>query len=467
MKRFLSGLFARAPEASRTPAAPRLALETLGDRLVPAVVSMANGVISVTAGSSEAVSVRVESPTWDTVWVDVKSNQTPVSRVYRTTQVREVRFTGSNQNDTFVNNTILRTTAFGKDGNDTIRAGSGASVIDGGAGHDVLLGGAGNDDLRGREGNDTLYGLNGDDYLTGNDGDDTLYGGNGDDTLRGREGRDRLFGGAGFDELEVGDGRDLLVGGIEKLAEAADADARKWAPAFDFDSDSSYPSVAVSPEGRVNPGRDPSLNPFDRDRLTVGTREPDQLVNSNTYYRKASVRRGDTEYTVRMYALYFQMDSNVDPVIGGQWGHKHDWEYTLVWTTKNLKTGEEKLTHASFSAHGKVYTEQRGGLSFDPGKPNTPKFVYHKEGPHTHAMRFAKVGERAENEWGQFLTPTVVDWHQMSSPRVSNADYKRILNTTDFGKANCPVIDKNFIGEVKKNTPAGYPTKEYWAMFAR
>jgi len=54
---------------------------------------------------------------------------------------------------------------YGGDGNDTLNAGAGNTLLDGGDGNDKLNGGAGNDLLVGGFGADTLSGGNGDDVL--------------------------------------------------------------------------------------------------------------------------------------------------------------------------------------------------------------------------------------------------------------------------------------------------------------
>src|SRR5439155_26699114 len=107
-----------------------------------------------------------------------------------------------------------------------------------------------------------------------------------------------------------------------------------------------------------------------------------------------------------------------------------------------------EVTHASYSAHGKVITEHRSRLDFDEGKERTVKIVYYKDGVLTHAFRFAKVGETAENHSKEWVTPTLVDWHMMKSNALSNVELRTKLDQYDFGQANCSVNDKNFPREI-------------------
>ncbi|WP_158276584.1 beta strand repeat-containing protein [Paraconexibacter algicola] len=110
--------------------------------------------------------------------------------------------------------------AFGNDGNDTIRGGLAADVLRGQGGADTLFGDSGADELRGG----AL-----DDVLAGGDGNDRLFGEAGDDDLDGGEGNDEFTGGTGDDDVlaptaastngndtfieAVGDGQDEYIGG--------------------------------------------------------------------------------------------------------------------------------------------------------------------------------------------------------------------------------------------------------------
>lgn len=132
--------------------------------------------------------------------------------------------------------------------------------------------------------------------------------------------------------------------GFQGLLEAASEDAKKWAVVFDFDTDSCYPAPAVSREGKMNGGLK------DSGHITGECRQMDQFKNANTYYRMASIEKGGVKYSVHMYALYFEKDQAASYT---HLGHRHDWEYALVWT----KDG--RLTHASFSAHGGTITKPK------------------------------------------------------------------------------------------------------------
>jgi hypothetical protein len=248
-------------------------------------------------------------------------------------------------------------------------------------------------------------------------------------------------------------GHEPAVKHLEKLAESATPEAKRIAVVFDFDTDSAYPSPAISKTGEINGGLKATGG------ITGDCRSPDQLDNSNAYYRKASITKNGVEYSVHMYALYFMKDqwAHVNPFsFVGQAGHRHDWEYALVWT----KDG--KITHASCSAHGELTTRAKDELHFDEGKGDAVKVVYHKDHVATHSFRFADPGERAENDQREFLTPTIVDWLTMEGRGVGNAKLREMLNTSGFGEAVCPVNDNNFGKEIAKNPPAEYPLPAEW-----
>lgn len=238
---------------------------------------------------------------------------------------------------------------------------------------------------------------------------------------------------------------------LQGLPEAVSSDAKKWAVVFDFDTDSCYPAPAVSPEGRMNGGL------RDSGDITGECRQLNQFKNANTYCRFTTIKKGGAIYTVYMYALYFEKDQAASYI---HFGHRHDWEYALVWT----KDG--KLTHASFSAHGDVTTMDKGELEFDVGKPDTVKVVYHKDGLATHSFRPAKRDEAPENDLGKWVTPALVEWDKMKSTKVSNELFRLKFNGHDFGAANCSFNDNNFRNELAKNPPQGYPNADEWKRVA-
>ncbi|MGM9484272.1 NPP1 family protein [Roseateles sp. NT4] len=215
-------------------------------------------------------------------------------------------------------------------------------------------------------------------------------------------------------------------------------DIRATYPVFDFDGDGCLPSAGVARDGRQNAGLNPSGS------ITGGCRANNFLDMSNTLHRHACLRSGADTYCGHFYALYFLKDQAT--IFGG--GHRHDWEHAAVWTKNGV------VTHAGYSAHGKLYNVAVAQLPMQYGHV---KIVYHKDGVTTHAMRMAKVNEVAENGYGQFVTPTIVSWYEVYGDGVSNEQMRNKLNAYDYGSATIPLRDNNFLTNLNTFRPSGYP----------
>lgn len=231
------------------------------------------------------------------------------------------------------------------------------------------------------------------------------------------------------------------------------SEAESLSAVFDFDTDGCYPSAAIFDNGIVNPGLEEQAS-----GIASGCRDPQQLQTARTYYRKASIRKNGTDFAVHMYALYFMKDKTSDAAVDAI-GHRHDWEYALVWTRNGI------ITHGSHSAHGNVTTETISNLDRD--SEGHVKIVYHHDGGLTQPMRFAGHHEVAENPLGRFYTPTIADWHTMTTTAISNQDLRRTFNQHDFGEADCSFNDRNFPGEIAKSPPSGYPSADEWKVQGR
>ena len=211
-------------------------------------------------------------------------------------------------------------------------------------------------------------------------------------------------------------------------------------PAIDYDTDGCLPSAGISRTGQQNGGLSASGS------ITGGCRSNNFNSTSNTLHRYACTFSDSDEYCVHFYALYFEKDQAT--VFGG--GHRHDWEYVAIWS-KNDET-----THASYSAHGDLYTQEAAGLEKRDG--TRIKFVYHKDGLLTHAMRFATSGEQAENPYGDFFAPVIISWYEVTGDGVSNSQMRSLLNSYDYGSATIPLKDSRFLTNINENLPSGYPT---------
>lgn len=210
-------------------------------------------------------------------------------------------------------------------------------------------------------------------------------------------------------------------------------------PVFDFDTDGCLPSAGISRAGAQNGGLNPSGS------ITGGCRSSSFLDTSNTLHRHACISSGGKTYCGHFYALYFLKDQVT--ALGG--GHRHDWEYAAVWTTDGV------VTHGGYSAHGDLTNAAVASLPMQYGHL---KIVYHKDGVSTHAMRFAKSGETAENPYGQFVTPAIVSWYEVKGDGLGNEAMRNKLNAFDYGSATIPLRDNNFLTNLNTYKPADYPT---------
>lgn len=216
-------------------------------------------------------------------------------------------------------------------------------------------------------------------------------------------------------------------------------DAASIAPVFDFDSDSCLPSAGISRDGQINGGLNITGS------MTGGCRSTDFLNSSNTVHRYVCQDNTGIEYCAQMYALYFEKDQMTLVGIGG---HRHDWEFAVIWTTDGV------ITHASVSAHGDVDTQAFIDV---PSENGHLKVVYHKEGAGTHVLRFASSNENAENPYGYFVTPIITSWYVLSGDSLSNSAMRSALNAADYGSANLSVSDNHFLNNLAESKPDSYP----------
>ncbi|WP_308364651.1 MULTISPECIES: NPP1 family protein [unclassified Microbulbifer] len=219
----------------------------------------------------------------------------------------------------------------------------------------------------------------------------------------------------------------------------AEVNAESIAPVFDFDTDGCLPGTGISRNGEKNGGLKPTGS------ITGDCRSGNFLDISNTVHRYVCTESGGATYCGHFYALYFEKDQILDGINSG---HRHDWEYAAVWTTNGV------VTHGSYSAHGELTTAPASQLPFENGHL---KIVYHKDGIGTHAFRFAKDNEYAENPYGAFVTPEIVSWYQFYGDGLDNREMRNRLNGFDYGSANLPMRNSSFLRDINRYRPSGYP----------
>lgn len=180
----------------------RLSFDTLEARDVPAYINMASGGIVQIVGDNGWHDNAHSWKSGNQIIVRIQSTPTSgflltpnvIEQRFNASSVREIRFWGYSGDDRFVNDALIRTMAWGGDGND------------------YLEGANATDQFFGGEGNDTLVGYGGSDYLNGENGNDYLQGGSGRDFLDGGWGKDRysddwtlFIGGASISDVKQGE----------------------------------------------------------------------------------------------------------------------------------------------------------------------------------------------------------------------------------------------------------------------
>ncbi|WP_438388824.1 NPP1 family protein [Actinopolyspora saharensis] len=215
---------------------------------------------------------------------------------------------------------------------------------------------------------------------------------------------------------------------------SAPADA-KWLPAFDYDGDGCYPSVAIGRNGTLNPGLNNS------GALDGQCHDPSDLDNSNVYAR-AKRNNGWQAY---LYDMYFQKDQAVPGV--DAFGHRHDIEHVVVWVH------DGSARYVSTSAHGEYNTHAASAAGWHEG--THAKVVYHKDGAGTHAFRLAGKDEQPENDWGSWHYPTLVSWNNFPG------DTRAKLTGADFSSASLAIKDGAFQDNLDKAKPDGIPFDPY------
>ncbi len=216
------------------------------------------------------------------------------------------------------------------------------------------------------------------------------------------------------------------------LPQNATAADLKWQPTLDYDTDSCYNVPAIGPDGRISEGLD------NQNTTNTGDcRDQSDLDNTNAYARQ----RCNSGWCVYLYDYYFEKDVAVQHVDGpGAGGHVHDWEHIAVWVR------DDKAEYVATSAHGHYEIRGADQVRWDG---THPKIVYHKDGPSTHAFRFATEGdEPPENHSGQWRRSTLVSYNGFPS------GLRDKLFGHDFGSATIGIKDDTFASNLESANTA-------------
>ena len=148
--------------------APKLGVEVLEAREVPAIASVVDTSASITITADDGGSnVTISRPDRNSP-VTITDNQTGHTWTFSQgpPDFKLVVFIGGRGSDRVVAaNAVTPVELYGRGGNDLLVGGWRNDHLDGGGGNDRLMGGGGNDALYGRNGNDLLRGQSGSDFL--------------------------------------------------------------------------------------------------------------------------------------------------------------------------------------------------------------------------------------------------------------------------------------------------------------
>ncbi|QHZ46302.1 MULTISPECIES: NPP1 family protein [unclassified Bacillus (in: firmicutes)] len=175
------------------------------------------------------------------------------------------------------------------------------------------------------------------------------------------------------------------------------------------------PFPAVDAQGNTSGGLEPTGAPEGHCSKSVG-----QVYSRSAWYNGV---------WAIMYAWYFPKDS---PIALKPFGHRHDWEGIVVWID-NPANQNPKVLSIAYSQHGKFAKTAPNSHIMDG---DHPKIRYDApQSPINHSLYVdsAKGG----------MQP-LIGWEDLT-PAARNA-----LNTADFGSANVPFNDPNFMNHLGK-----------------
>jgi hypothetical protein len=134
---------------------------------------------------------------------------------------------------------------------------------------------------------------------------------------------------------------------VAPLPGQATAEQLHFLPVFVLSKGSCMPATAIDALGRLSAGL-PAKRKMDGGCLPFG--------RANIYTQSLTVG----ERTAHLYAVYFPKDGAYPYGAGG---HRHDWEYVIVWTS------ERAVTAVTFAQHSGWYTMPRDRIRLQDEHP--------------------------------------------------------------------------------------------------
>ncbi len=217
--------------------------------------------------------------------------------------------------------------------------------------------------------------------------------------------------------------------------------AEKWlydySPQMSFDSNSCLPIAAVDAQGNINGGLNASGSPGGDCR---------SLNLTQGYNQNICKTLNGAEYCVLVYGYYFEKDQAKDVVAAG---HRHDWEFVIMW----LKNKRPEYMTISNHASWRQYDLFKNGVNDTwnsnlrhIGKRYKVRYYRTQSIFSTNSLDAVTTGD--QNFGGTFVNYT--RFSQL------NTKQKNTLNNGDFGSANFK-MGSRLNGLLNDQKPSEFP----------
>lgn len=204
---------------------------------------------------------------------------------------------------------------------------------------------------------------------------------------------------------------------LEPLPGRASAEQLRHLPRFVFSPNTCMPAPVIDQEFRLSAGL-PHTREVDGDCLPIG--------RANIYTQTLII----AEHTALAYALYFPKDGAAPFGVGG---HRHDWEYVIVWTKNAM------VTAVTFHQHNGWYTQPRDRIAMLAEHPvvyvgRAKHGLYHRQhdGPGDIWSGICYFCDDRVNGETWYAPDSLVDVDQLPASAVE------LLQQKLWGKANSP-----------------------------